>query len=434
MRIFGYHLTLTKALPLAPVSSSGGWYPIVREPYTGAWQMNDELTPANLLTNPTVYRCVSLIATDIGKCRCRLVRLDADGIWTETSNPAYTQVLRRPNRYQTPQQFFEAWTIARLLYANVYVYKERDQRGVVRALYVLDSSKIKPLVAPDGGVYYELSPNELAGIVTTTDRLVVPASELIHDRWNCLFHPLVGVPPLYAAGGAAAQALQIQNSSTAFFANGARPAGIVSIPAGIGQDQADRVRDYWKQTAGDVSRGLTRFLTGGSTYQAVTATAVDAQVTEQQKQAANTIAGVFGVPVSMVDSSQQPPYANNEASTLQYRSQCLQTHMTAIENSLDDGLELATDLGTEFDIDDLIYLDSTTKTKTVADAIGAGVMTPNEGRVQFNLPPVPGGDTPYLQMQYVPLDAAAREMPASTRQAAAAPTSATPAEAEPVEP
>src|SRR5262245_55403008 len=135
MRIFGYDLTLTKALPLAPVSSTGGWYPIVREPYPGAWQNNDELlTPANLLTNPTVYRCVSLIATDIGKCRCRLVRLDTDGIWTETTNPAYTPVLRRPNRYQTPQQFFEAWMIARLLYANVYVYKERDQRGVVRAL------------------------------------------------------------------------------------------------------------------------------------------------------------------------------------------------------------------------------------------------------------------------------------------------------------
>ena len=72
---------------------------------------------------------------------------------------------------------------------------------------------------------------------------------------------------------------------------------------------------------------------------------------------AKTIAGCFGVPISMVDSSQQPPYANSEASTLQYHSQCLQTHLTAIEVLMDAGLELPAPYGTEFDLDDLIWLD-----------------------------------------------------------------------------
>jgi phage portal protein BeeE len=29
--------------------------------------------------------------------------------------------------------------------------------------------------------------------------VIVPAREIIHDRFNCLFHPLVGISPLYAA-------------------------------------------------------------------------------------------------------------------------------------------------------------------------------------------------------------------------------------------
>ena len=38
-------------------------------------------------------------------------------------------------------------------------------------------------------------------------------------------------------------------------------------------------------------------------------------------------------------------------------------------------------------------------------------MTPNEARYKsFGLGPVPGGDTPYMQMQYVPLSAN-REVP-----------------------
>ena len=37
--------------------------------------------------------------------------------------------------------------------------------------------------------------------------------------------------------------------------------------------------------------------------------------------------------------------------------------------------------------------------KTAADGVGAGIMAPNEGRKWFNLLPVKGGDTPYLQQQ-----------------------------------
>ena len=409
MRLFGYELSFTKAQPLSPVPSTGrgGWWPIVREPYTGAWQHNDALRLDSVLANPTVFRCVSLIASDVGKCRCYLVELTRSGIWTETTNPAYSPVLRRPNRYQTPQQFFEAWMISRLLYGNVYVWKERDARGVVKALYVLDPAKVKPLVAPDGGVYYEVQQHDLAGVVD--DRIVVPARELMHDRWNCLFHPLCGVPPLFACSGAAAQALRMQDSSTAFFANGAQPAGIILVPGAISDEQVERLKAQWSTAHGGINRGGTGILSHGMTYNPITQSAVDSQLTEQQKQAANTIAGVFGVPVSMVDSSQQPPYANSEASLLQYNSQCLQTHMTAITTCLDDGLELPTVYGTEFDIDDLIWMDTATKTKAANDAIGSGAMSPNEAREKyFELEPVAGGDTPYLQQQYQSLEAAAK--------------------------
>src|SRR5262245_44136031 len=411
MQLFGLTITRTKALAMPPVSSGAGWYPIVREPYTGAWQANDELHPDTVLANPAVFRCVSLIASDVSKCRCRLVEVDAYGIWTETSSPAFSPVLRKPNRYQSAPQFFEAWMTSRLIYANTYVLKQRDNRGLVVALYVLDARKVHPLVAPDGGVYYEIQGDDLTGVSTVEvgGRALLPASEVIHDRWNCLWHPLVGISPLYACAGAATQSLKIQDQSTAFFANGSQPAGIILVPGAPTKDQMDRLKNDWVTQHGGLNRGGTGLLSHGATYQPITQTAVDAQLTEQQAWAAKTIAGAFGVPISMIDSSQQPPYANSEASTLQYRSQCLQTHMTGIETALDEGLELPSDYGTEFDIDDLVWMDTATKTKAAQDAIGSGAMAPNEARRKyFNLPPVPGGDTPYLQQQYQSLEAAAK--------------------------
>jgi HK97 family phage portal protein len=144
-------------------------------------------------------------------------------------------------------------------------------------------------------------------------------------------------------------------------------------------------------------------------YQDIGSTAVDAQLTEQLGWTAETIAGCFGVPISMVDSSKQPPYANSEASLLQYHAQCLQTHLTAIEYALDTGLELPTPYGTEFDIDALIWMDTATKTKAAHDAIAAGALSPNEARFKyFGLGPVEGGDSPYMQQQYYSLEALAK--------------------------
>ena len=401
---------------LAPIFSTahpvgaGGWVPyVVREPYTGAWQNNEEIAYDTALSNPTVFRCVSLIASDISKTPLELVELDDDGIWTVTTNPAYSPVLRRPNRYQTPQQFFEQWMYSKLLHGNTYVLKDRDERGVVKALYILDPLRVKPLVAPDGSVYYELQANDLAGVFNIDGPFVVPARELIHDRWNCAFHPLVGISPLYACAGAANQGLKIQTASTAFFSSGGRPSGMLIAPTEIDPETAKRLSETW-HTLGP---GKTAIVGNGMKYEEVGASAVDSQLIEQIGHTAKTIAGCFGVPISMVDSSQQPPYANSEASQLQYQAQCLQVHMTAIEHMLDDGLELPSYLGTEFDLDMLIWMDTATKTKAAHDAIVAGAMSPNEARYKyFGLGPVPGGESPFLQQQYWPLSMLAqRETP-----------------------
>jgi len=87
---------------------SGSWSPVVREPYTGAWQHNDPLTTDSALANPSVFGAVSRISQDISKIAPPLLlERDRNNFWTETSNPAYSPVLRRPNRYQLTNEFIE---------------------------------------------------------------------------------------------------------------------------------------------------------------------------------------------------------------------------------------------------------------------------------------------------------------------------------------
>ena len=415
MRLFGLDITRARATAASPPSAPpGGWVPVVREPYTGAWQRNEEITAESALAYFAVFGCVTLIATDIGKLALNLVAEDADGIWTVTTNPAYSPVLRKPNRYQTIIKFLEQWITSKLTAGNAYVLKQRDARGVVAALYVLDPSRVTVLVAPDGAVYYRLTRDDLVlndlnlpPVGDAPPDIVIPAREIIHDPMVTLFHPLVGVTPLYACGLAAQQGLTIQTKSEQFFRGGSHPGGVLTAPGEIGEEQAKRIKAYWEENFSGANIGRVAVVGKGLKYEAMTVSAADAQLIEQLNWTAKQVCTCFHVPPALLDLDDTPT-GDVEALWLKYHSQCLQSLLTNLETSLDEGLELNAPYGTEFNIDDLIWMVTSTKTKAAAEAIGAGALSPNESRKKwFGYGPVKGGETPYMQQQNYSLAALA---------------------------
>jgi len=393
---------------------AGGWWPVVRESAPGAWQQNIAIDVADVATNPTVYACVSLIANDIAKMPVRLVAEDDEGIWLETESAAFSPVLAKPNRFQTRIGFYQQWVMSKLLWGNTYVLKARDQRGVVTRLAVLDPSKVTPLLTPDGTVYYQLSPDALAGILPEGDgpEFAVPAREIIHDVMIPLYHPLCGVSPIYACGLAAVQGLRMQTNSARMFANGSIPSGVLVAPGEIDQATADRMKTRWETEFGGENRGRVAILQNGLKYEAITMTPVDAALVEQLKWTDEAICRCFHVPRYKVEVGPDPNYNNINALDQQYYAQCLQILIESIELLLDEGLELPRPYGTEFDLDVLLRMDQPTLVTTEQNAVGAGIRTPNEARKRLNLPALPGGDTAYLQQQYWSLAALAqRDVP-----------------------
>lgn len=401
-------LTRKAASPaLRPVDQRGGWWGTIRESFAGAWQQNVEVKLDTVLTFPTVFRCVSLIASDVAKMRIRLVELTKDGIWIDAENPAYSPVLRKPNRFQNRIQFYTHWMESKLINGNTIVLKQRDGRRVVTAEYVLDWNRVKPLVAPDGSVFYELQSDHLSGL-DGSDTVTVPASEIIHDRWNTIHHPLVGTSPIYACGLAATQGIRIQNNSAQFFANGSNPGGILTAPGEIIQETADRLKAYWDENFTGKNSGKVAVLGDGLKYEAMAVKAVDAQLIEQLKWSAETVCSVFGVPPYKVGVGPAPANNNVEALGQQYYSDCLQIHIESIELCQDEGLELKAPYGTEFDLDDLLRMDQATQVKTLKEATTGGLMMPDEARKKLGYGKVKGGNAVYMQQQNYSLEALAK--------------------------
>jgi HK97 family phage portal protein len=253
------------------------------------------------------------------------------------------------------------------------------------------------LVSPSGEVFYELAPDILSGL---PQAVTVPASEIIHDVCVPLFHPLCGVSPIFACGMAAMQGLRIQQNSSSLFENGSNLSGVLTAPGTIPDDAAKRIQQHWEENfSGPKNAGKVAVLGSGLTFEPMVMTAVDAQLIEQLKWTREDICACFHVPGYMVGVGAAPPYTDIQSINLQYYTQALQNPIENMELLLEEGLELPSKLGIEFDLDALARMDKKTQMEIAAKGVSAGIDTPNEARAMFNRKPVEGGDTPYLQQQ-----------------------------------
>jgi HK97 family phage portal protein len=390
--------SLTRRVP-----SSWGW---LRESFAGAWQRGIEVDPIGALTSyGAVYACISRISNDIAKLCPRLMEL-IDGIWeiADKSSP-YWKVLRKPNGFQNRIQFFAYWLVCKLLHGNAYALKARDGRNMVVALFLLDPRRVTPLVTPGGDVYYSLGGDDLSMI---PQGLVVPASEIIHDRINCLWHPLVGVSPLVACGISATQGRRIQSNSARFFENMSRPSGMLTAPATIDEVTADRLKREWEANYGGENIGRLAVLGDGLKYEAMTIPAEQAQLIDQLRWTVEDVARAFGMPLYKIGAGPMPTNNNVEALNQQYYDDCLQPHIESLELCLDEGLAIADGSGVEFDLDGLLRMDQTSMINMLVKATTGQVMAPNEARQKINRRPLPGGDTVYMQQQNYSMAALAK--------------------------
>lgn len=399
---------------LTPVySSRGGWFPLIREAFAGAWQRNIEWTTDSVAANHAVYTCITLISSDIGKLPVRVLRESTDEIWTSVKGNAVPSevkaamgVLRRPNSYQNRIQFIQSWVVSKLFRGNTYVLKVRGRDSRVIALHVLDPERVEVLVSPSGEVFYRLRGDNLSGL--EEDSITVPSSEIIHDRMCCLFHPLVGVGPLFASGLAAHQGLQIQKDSAKFFANSANPGGILSAPGAISEDTAKSLKKYWEENFSGGKSGGIAVVGDGLEFKGMRMTAVDAQLLEQLQWTAKVVCSTFHVPAYKIGAGEIPSNNNVEALTVEYYQQCLQVLIEDLELCLDEGLSLPAHFRVELDLDALFRMDSLSLIKMLSEGVKGQLIKPNEGRKRMNLPPVEGGDEIYSQQQNYSLAALSR--------------------------
>lgn len=396
----------------------------VLEAFTGAWQRNITRSREDVLRYFAVFSCISLISGDIAKLSLVRLKKSKLGYVKELGN--IPKVLLKPNKYQTWQKFIENWIQSILIHGNAYILKTYDRDKLVE-LHVINPTLCKPYVTDEGDVYYYLGRSDLAR--EDFDRYV-PANEIIHDRINCFYHPLVGLSPIYACAMSAENGLAIQENSKAFFDNMSRPSGILTSASTIKQETAERLKKAFEENYSKNNLGRIAVLGDGLDYKTLSVSAVDSQLIEQLKWTAENICSAFHVPPFKIGIGSLPANANSEMLNQIYYSDCLQTLITSVESHLNllDLFEVSDDK-LMLDVSDLMRMDTYQKLDSLGKTVKDGWQSPDEARAAVYLPPVEGGNTPYMQQQNYSLRALA--LRDSTNPLAVAPQPQPPSGTEP---
>lgn len=403
MKLFGLEIGRQKAgvtVNVPAVRGTSYFLGPIMEAFGGAWSRGivTESTD-NLLKFSPVYACVSRISSDISTLRPMLMGPGKGGTMVEITNPGspYMALMKRPNPYMNWIQFLAYWIICKLLYGNAYAIKDRDARGIVVALYPVDPRLARPMVAADGEVYYAFSGDQLARI--PNGEAMLPASEVVHDRMNTFWHPLVGVPPVYAAAASGTVGIRIQNNSERFFANMSRPSGHLTFPGKVDDDQLKILKKQFEEGFSGANLGRLLVTGGDAKYSQMTIAAEQAQLAEQLKLTVEDVARCFSVPLHKIQAGTMPTYTNIAAYNQQYLDDCLKVHIEPFERLMTDEVVMKEEYSVELDLSGFMRMDPKTRAERTQILVQSGVLSPNEARLSENLPPVDGGDQPLLQQQ-----------------------------------
>lgn len=381
-----------------PVSWPSNWFQLGHRPLGGS------------NAGSVVEACVQAYAQTMAQLPGRHYQLDDEGTKTYVKTSRLARVLAKPNRYQTRSDFLLNLVYSILNHGNGYwvgnaVGKERPNE-----IFLLDPRMTQAHRVPEtGDIVYSTSGQFLDMIndELMEGRALIPERYIGHVRLHTPDDPLLGITPLQNAAASISAHGAITGAQAAFFANMSRPAGFLSTELDLSKVQMQQLREAWEEKSKDLNVGGVPILANGMKWNAMTITSQDAQLVEAWRMTVEDISRVLRVPPMLINNMENSTFDNAEtlmrfwlASGLGFLINHIELAMSAYYR-LDDRYA-----GVEYDQQVLLNADMQRQMEALGAGVTKGLMAPNEGRKRLGLGPVEGGDTPYVQQQMIPLDAA----------------------------
>jgi HK97 family phage portal protein len=338
------------------------------------------------------YRCVKLRADAVASVP--LVLLDRSG--EPIPDHPLLALLRDVNPFtmnlsdllRATEAAYNIWGVAYWL--KVRAGADGSPRRV-KWLMWLNPQTVEPITDSERGV---------TGYKQTIDartRTYAPEDVIVFRNFNPL-DDLGGLSPLAVALSEVNAELQAARFVAAFFANDARPAGLLSTDQPMGETEARRVRAWWHRLfQGPENRWKTGIVGGGLRWQTITFPPTDLALSDLRAEDRRAICAAFGVPAALAGAWEATTYATAREQKASFYEDTIIPQLEYVAEVLNWSLLphfpdlTARDARLGWDLDSITALreSATDKARRLAMLFEAGVIKRNEVRAGLGLTLLP---------------------------------------------
>lgn len=347
------------------------------------------VTEDTALSISAVYACVRLLSETVASLPLFVYTRKGKSKEVADNHDLYYLLHDKPNNYQNSFEFREMLMGHLLLRGNAFCFKEKTPRGKINQLIPLDPSRMS--VALDN--------NRLVYVYTWNDNRAKNPETFSQDEiWHIKglsSDGIVGYSPITLAREAFGLAMTAEDYGAYFFANAARPSGVLTHPQNLKEEAQKRLKTSWTNAfTGDGTAGVA-VLEEGMKWESISVSNEDAQFLQLRQYQTTEIARIFRVPPHMIADLSRATFSNIEEQSIEFVTYTLRPWLVRWEQSINTQLFNRLDTGkyfAEHKIEGLLRGNINSRYSAYSIARNWGWINVNEIRELENMNPVKDGD------------------------------------------
>lgn len=349
----------------------------------------------------------------------------------------YEVIHIEPNAEMSRFTFLKAYVAHILAWGNGYAELQRNASAQVVAIWPRNPAKTRPhrvggrtvlgpepwrpypVEIPAGGLCYHTTDGiEQEDLSDPSGAMkngrLIPIEDMLHVP-GLAFDGRIGQDVVWLARQTIGLALATEKFGAKYFANFARPGGMLLLPAQISPEAKEQAKRSWMEAQGGENSQRVAVMPPGFDFKPISNKPDESQTIETRKYVRNEICSIFHVPPHMVGSEERGR-ANTEQMSQEFIQYTLAQWIAAIKQEWKRKLFPNTGIGRtpksrffiDFDLTDMLRPDAASREKFYATGRQWGFLNANDCRAMEKLNPI---EDSYGEDYWMPINMTLAETP-----------------------
>jgi HK97 family phage portal protein len=368
------------------ISTSRELYQFLVESYGYETVAGVNITPEKAMTVSALHAAVRVISESIACLPLGVVENTPMGQVWNSEHPLHPLFTYSPNGWQNIFEYLEMKTMHICLHGNAYSFINRSGNRILELLPI-HPNRVSVKQLDNYNLEYEIA-------LPNGEKLILGQADIFHIRDTSL-NGVTGNPRIKWLRDELGLAIKTQNHGSMVFGNGARPAGVLSTPEKLKQENINQIAESWKAAHGGGRMMGTAVLDAAFKFTPITYNSKDSQYIETRTHQIAEVARVWRVPPHMIGDLARSTNNNIEQQSLEFVKFTLQPWLKRWEMAINCQLISPQRQGkfeAKFNEKALLRGDLASRSEFYSKMIASKIMTRNEARREEGLPEVEGGD------------------------------------------